>query len=141
MLELIDIWHFYTSWITSLQHSRRDLKPVAFLVFICFISKCWLSSILYFRKLWQNLVLVISNLQWFSLKYNPCLPLWFLSANSRTKIKSSDEIGVSNKHILWRLSTGAATGGALWKKVFLKISWNSQGDTCARVSFLIKLQA
>ena len=135
---MIDIWHFYTSWITSLQHSRRDLKPVAFL-----------SSILYFRKLWQNVVLVISNLQWssikiavwFSLKYNPCLPLRFLSANSRTKIKSTDEIDVSNKHILWRLSTGAATGGVLWKKVFLKISRNSQEDTCARVSFLIKLQA
>ena len=27
------------------------------------------------------------------------------------------------------------------KKVFLKISQNSQGKTCARVSFLIKLQA
>ena len=27
------------------------------------------------------------------------------------------------------------------KKVFLKISQNSQEDTCARISFLIKLQA
>ena len=36
--------------------------------------------------------------------------------------------------------TEAATGGVL-KKVFLKISQNSQEDTCARVSFLIKLQA
>ena len=27
------------------------------------------------------------------------------------------------------------------KKVFLEISQNSQGNTCARVSFLIKLQA
>ena len=26
------------------------------------------------------------------------------------------------------------------KKVFLKISQNSQGNTCARISFLIKLQ-
>ena len=39
------------------------------------------------------------------------------------------------------LSTEApATGGVLWKKVFLKISQNSQENTCARVSFLIKLQ-
>ena len=30
---------------------------------------------------------------------------------------------------------------ALWKKVFLKISQNSQENTCVRVSFLIKLQA
>ena len=37
--------------------------------------------------------------------------------------------------------TEAATGGALWKKVFLEISQNSQENTCARVSFLIKLLA
>ena len=34
----------------------------------------------------------------------------------------------------------AATRGVLCKKVFLKISQNSQGNTCARVSFLIGLQ-
>ena len=34
----------------------------------------------------------------------------------------------------------AATGGVLWKKVFLKISQNSQKNICARVSFLLKLQ-
>ena len=32
-------------------------------------------------------------------------------------------------------------GGVLWKKVFLKISQNSQENSCARVSFLIELQA
>ena len=37
--------------------------------------------------------------------------------------------------------TEAATGLDLLKKVFLKISQNSQQNTCARVSFLIKLQA
>ena len=35
----------------------------------------------------------------------------------------------------------AANGGVLLKKVFLKISQNSQENTCARDSFLIKLQA
>ena len=30
--------------------------------------------------------------------------------------------------------------GVLWKKVILEISQNSQENTCARVSFLIKLQ-
>ena len=35
----------------------------------------------------------------------------------------------------------AATGGALWEKVFLEISQNSQEHTCARVSFLLQLQA
>ena len=29
----------------------------------------------------------------------------------------------------------AATAGALWKKMFLKVSQNSQENTCARVSY------
>ena len=37
--------------------------------------------------------------------------------------------------------TEAATRGVLCKKVFLEISQNSQENTCARVSFLVKLQA
>ena len=35
----------------------------------------------------------------------------------------------------------AAIGGVLQEKVFLQILQNSQANTCARVSFLIKLQA
>ena len=35
----------------------------------------------------------------------------------------------------------AATGGVLYKEVFLEISQNSQENTYARVSFLMKLQA
>ena len=35
----------------------------------------------------------------------------------------------------------AATRGVLCKKVFLEISQNSQENTCARPSFVIKLQA
>ena len=37
------------------------------------------------------------------------------------------------------LYTEAATRDVLWKKVFLEISQNSQENTCARVSFWIKL--
>ena len=40
-----------------------------------------------------------------------------------------------------RKHTEAATGGILLEGMFLKISQNSQESTCARVSFLIKLQA
>ena len=39
------------------------------------------------------------------------------------------------------LSSEAATGGVLLKKVFLEILQNSQQNTCARDPFLIKLQA
>ena len=35
----------------------------------------------------------------------------------------------------------AATGGALYKKLFIEMWQNSQENTCAGVSFLIKLQA
>ena len=38
------------------------------------------------------------------------------------------------------LLTEAATEGVLWKKMFLEILQNSQENTCARASFLIKLQ-
>ena len=38
-------------------------------------------------------------------------------------------------------NTEAAARGVQWKKVFLEISQNSQENTCARASFLIKLQA
>ena len=38
-------------------------------------------------------------------------------------------------------NTEAATRAVLWKKVFLKISQNSQENSFVRVSFLIKLQA
>ena len=52
----------------------------------------------------------------------------------------------SIKNILqsWNMSvikTEAAAGGILSKKLFLEISQNSQENNCARVSFLIKLQA
>ena len=38
------------------------------------------------------------------------------------------------------LSAEAVAQGCSVKKVFLEISQNSQENTCARVSFLIKLQ-
>ena len=39
------------------------------------------------------------------------------------------------------LNNPLENGGVLSKKMFLKIAQNSQENTCARVSFLIKLQA
>ena len=43
--------------------------------------------------------------------------------------------------LFWCLYTEAAIGGVLLKMVFLEILQNWQENTCARVSFLIKLQA
>ena len=40
----------------------------------------------------------------------------------------------------WKVMTEAATGGVL-KKLFLKLSQNSQKNTSVRVSCLIKFQA
>ena len=39
------------------------------------------------------------------------------------------------------MATEAATACVLKEKVFLEVLKNSQKNTCARVSFLIKLQA
>ena len=39
------------------------------------------------------------------------------------------------------VSVEAVVRGALYKKVILKISQDSQENTCATLSFLIKLQA
>ena len=47
----------------------------------------------------------------------------------------------SNLKVKYVQSTETATKGVLYKKVFLEISQNSQENTCARVFFLIKLQA
>ena len=41
----------------------------------------------------------------------------------------------------FQLETEVATGGVLCSMVFLKIAQNSRENTCARISFLIKLQA
>ena len=40
-----------------------------------------------------------------------------------------------------KLSTEGATGGALEKKVLIKVSQNSQANICAGVAVLIKLLA
>ena len=40
-----------------------------------------------------------------------------------------------------RLKSEAATKGVLLKKVFLKISKNSQENTCTRISFFDKVAA
>ena len=44
-------------------------------------------------------------------------------------------------HIKSWSDTEATTGGVLQEKMFSEISQNYQENTCARVSFLIKLQA
>ena len=65
----------------------------------------------------------------------------FPSSNFR-RIKNEMKVLTISKTVLHNLpSTKAATRGVLYKKVFLEISQNSQENTCARVPFLIKLQA
>ena len=66
---------------------------------------------------------------WHSISSIPCIKV-----NDSTVVKTINDT-------LNYLDIGAATGGVLLKKVFLEISQNSQENICARVSFLIKLQA
>ena len=75
---------------------------------------------------------------------------WKTSQNSQINLRSSHpEVfrQIHRKNIFAGISSlimlqaaEAATGGSLQEKVFLEISQNSQENTCARVSILIKLQ-
>ena len=62
----------------------------------------------------------------------------------RHTLKILQHLGKLSIKGLWILSLDtaeASTGGVVWKKVFLILSQNSEENTCARVSFSIKLQA
>ena len=61
-----------------------------------------------------------------------------LTTNELTGENLIIDENIDNNHIH---QPEATTSGVLWKKVFLEMSQNSQENTCARVSFLIKLQA
>ena len=61
------------------------------------------------------------------------MPYWY-----QTKIKM--RLIIVNNSFYISLQKQSC-GGVLYKKVFLEISQNSQENTCARVSFLVKLQA
>ena len=68
------------------------------------------------------------------------LHLWH---NSKVKSGKYEQGHRNDSNEAWRMYkiTEAATRGVLCKKVILEISQSSQGNTCARVSFLIKLEA
>ena len=61
--------------------------------------------------------------------------MWHLS------ITDSTTVIITQRDDLKELFGEAAIRGVLQEKVFLEISQNPQENTCARVSFLIKLQA
>ena len=64
-----------------------------------------------------------------------CSPVWMIKSWLYLSFRKLMNAGALNE------CKEAATRGVLWKKVILEISQNSQENTCARVSFLIKLQA
>ena len=67
------------------------------------------------------------------------------SKHLKLLVKYSDQYSAAYMTMIMMLLklvyTEAAARGVLSKKVFLKMSENSQVNTCARVSFLIKLLA
>ena len=82
------------------------------------------------------------------------LPLTARLKKFLSLVLSLDDVDDNDELLLWivimmncyydllrKVDSEAATGGVLWKKVFLKISQYSQKNSCARVSFLIKLLA
>ena len=73
---------------------------------------------------------------WLHITYSEITSVFsqfFIYTRDCTKLQTSHHIP-----IFYLSSSETATGGVLWKKVFLKISQNSQKNTCATVAFLIK---
>ena len=92
---------------------------------------------------------ILIKVKWFSVLFCKffvwCYTNWKKSKHSFGSIFSNQLEGISScftaksRYYIIRLQK-QALGGVLSKKVFLKISQNSQENTCARLSFLIKLQ-
>ena len=66
--------------------------------------------------------------------------IWIEYRNLRASYRNQSSDCFTCKSVNWFLCVEAATGSVLWKKMSLEISQNSQKNTFARVSFLIKFQ-
>ena len=73
----------------------------------------------------------------FTLSYCDIFPTNFEKAN--LKKQADTYLGPCQTSMMVFLQ--AVTQRCSWKKVFLEILQNSQENTCASVSFLVKLQA
>ena len=86
---------------------------------------------------------------WFGKSSSFACFMGYFQGSCSGTIKSSEPrciclVRLAQTVLVWQISdldSEAATRGALSKKVFLKISQNSQENTCVRVSFLIQLKA
>ena len=93
---------------------------------------------------------ILIKVKWFSVLFCKffvwCYTNWKKSKHSFGSIFSNQLEGISScftaksRYYIIRLQK-QALGGVLSKKVFLKISQNSQENTCAIVSFFIMLPA
>ena len=63
-------------------------------------------------------------------------------SNTEAELKKSVAYKKTGSFLsLVHTSAGSSRPEVFWKKVFLELSQNSQENTCAGASFLIKLQA
>ena len=93
-----------------------------------YINSKWYAFFFFF-SFWNWIFLSQPSKVWKGYKAEPTATNYF--DNPKTFHCLADPIDI----------TEAVTRGRSAKKVFLKMSPNSQGNTCVRVSFLIKLQA
>ena len=101
-------FHFFVSGVCIFETVKDNIKVT------CLLTKTFL------KKKWEN-TLNECYVEWatFDLSYSLILFCFALTITS---------------HMLYR-KTEAASGGVLWKEVFLKISQISQENTCVWVSF------
>ena len=116
---LLNFYYSMTHQNILLSHYINFLK---FLVVYIYMRN-WQNWKVYFQSLAK---VSFSRRHWVKKANN-----WSLSYPPQHLVA---EVGYRN----WRQDR-TATKGILYKKVFLKLSQKSQKNTCARVSFLIKL--
>ena len=103
------------------------------LVFSCEFCKIFQST--YFtERLWTTACRYCSNGRFDNTKR--------VLGLTKTEFKELDYKWALSCHPIWHglFWASKARGGVVWKKVILETLQNSQENTCAKVSFLIKLQ-
>ena len=93
----------------------------------------------------QSIHLLRRSICWFLYDYMRVAPAFnrLIIVGTRESTQLNDKLGLTKftkKNTIYTLVPEAVFSRCSVKKVFLEISQNSQENTCARVSFLIKLQ-
>ena len=120
------VFFFYSAYGSWFSYSQKKIKLFKEITKLCYLNQ--------FNN--QNLICINIGILIYSI-LKPCLHLGKLFEGPETNSNNTFEIFAEYLPFLEYRSSHQRCS---IKKVFLKILQNSQENTCARVSFLIKLQ-